>query len=127
MSLETNSLLFAVKRAALEAVNASKPFALSFGKVVSVNPLKITIDQKLTLTPAQLILTNAVRDFTVDISMNFSTGSALAAEGYGHTHKLSGTKSVRVMLGLKTGEQVILLRANGGQKYIVLDRVEAPA
>lgn len=39
-----------IKKAAIEAVQASKPSDLVFGKVVSVNPLKVSVDQKLTLT-----------------------------------------------------------------------------
>ena len=57
-----NGFLENVKRAALEAVNAAKPFAFVLGKVTSVSPLKVQVDQKLELTAAQLILTNAVRD-----------------------------------------------------------------
>lgn len=44
-----------------------------------------------------------------------------------HSHPYVGTKSFRVHLALKAGEQVILLRADGGQKFIILDRVEAPS
>lgn len=37
-----------------------------------------------------------------------------------------GRKSYRVHLALKAGEKVILLRCDGGQKFLVLDRWEAP-
>lgn len=43
-----------------------------------------------------------------------------------HKHKYVGKKKWTVHLALKVGEKVILLRCDGGQKYIVLDRVEAP-
>lgn len=35
-------------------------------------------------------------------------------------------KAFKVHLGLKAGEQVLLLRTDGGQKFIIIDRVEAP-
>ena len=63
MSLDMNGFLENVKRAAVEAVAASKPFGFILGKVTSVSPLKVQVDQKLELTASQLILTNAVRDF----------------------------------------------------------------
>lgn len=126
MSLNFENFLADVKRAALEAVVASKPFALTFGTVVSVSPLKITIDQKLTLNASQLVLTNAVRDFSVYMTVDHKTGTALSGTEYSHTHNYSGKKKFKVHLGLTVGERVILLRADGGQRYIVLDRVEAP-
>ena len=68
-----NGFLENVKRAALEAVNAAKPFAFVLGKVTSVSPLKVQVDQKLELTAAQLILTNAVRDYTVYMTVDHQT------------------------------------------------------
>lgn len=108
----------------------------------------------MTLTAAQLILTNAVRDYTVYMTIDHATGSALGSidlthqhsysgttsgnESYSgntgnagakdltHSHSYTGKKKYTVHLGLKTGEKVILLRCDGGQNYIVLDRVEVP-
>ena len=91
------------------------------------------------LSETQLILTNAVRDFTVEMTVDHVTesishghpvvdtytggGSATAVE---HSHPYKGRKSFRVHLGLKKDEKVTLLRCDGGQQYIVLDRWEAP-
>ena len=65
MSLDANELVRLVKRAAVEAVLAGNPMSVCFGTVTSASPLKIMVDQKKTLTAAQLILTNNVRDFSV--------------------------------------------------------------
>lgn len=43
-----------------------------------------------------------------------------------HSHDISGRKKLIFHLGLKTGESVIMLRLCGGQKFVVLDRAEAP-
>lgn len=127
MSHNLDSFLNDVKRAAVEAVTASKPFAFILGKVTSASPLKIQVDQKFELTAAQLILTNAVRDFSVDMTVDHATESVDSDDvPRGHNHKYKGRKKFYVHLGLKAGEQVLLLRTDGGQKFIVLDRVEAP-
>ena len=68
-----NGFLENVKRAAVEAVAAGKPFGFILGKVTSVSPLKVQVDQKLELTASQLILTNAVRDFTVYMTVDHQT------------------------------------------------------
>ena len=73
MSLDINELVRAVKQAAVEAVKADGPMAVSFGTVTSASPLKIQVDQKKTLTEAQLILTNNVRDFNVDMTVDHHT------------------------------------------------------
>lgn len=131
MSPDMTGFLGDVKRAAVEAVKAGKPFAFVLGKVTSAAPLKVQVDQKLELTEQQLILTNAVRDYTICMTVDHQTedtsggGSGNAAFA-SHKHAYKGTKAFRVHLALKVGEQVLLLRADGGQKFIILDRVEAP-
>ena len=43
------------------------------GVVETVNPLSIRLDQKETLTEEFLILTDLVRDYDVDITVNHTT------------------------------------------------------
>lgn len=112
-----------------------------FGTVTSTSPLEIQIDQKLTLTQDYLILTKAVLDHEVDIEVNHFTGQS-ALVGYGpwdtkhdhpdagigeinpnHRHQYSGRKKIKIFNGLQVGEKVILIRLQGGQKYVVLDRI----
>lgn len=82
-----------IKKAAVEAVDAMKPVAVTFGRVDGLSPLTVRVDQKLTLS-----------------------GDILAVAG--GTQKLGDWKP-----GLQAGDQVILLRMQGGQKYILLDKV----
>ena len=138
MSLDTNELVRLVKRAAVEAVQADAPMAICYGNVTSTAPLKIQVDQKKILGEAQLILTDNVRDFNVVLSTiegeGKSEGPHYTADESGgagdaafasHRHRYQGRKKWRVHNALKMGEKVILLRCDGGQKYVVLDRWEA--
>lgn len=129
MSPDMNKFMSDVKRASVEAVLAGKPFAFTLGTVISVAPLKVQVDQKLELASAQLILTNAVRDYTVHMTVDHVTESTSGGSGEAayadHKHEYKGKKAYRVHLALQVGEQVLLLRTDGGQKYIILDRVEA--
>ena len=139
-------LLQTMKRAAVEAVAASQPLALCYGKVTSVDPLKIMADQKLPLEAEQLELTNAVQDCYIDVEisaytendafMNGShthgitdtyTGGGSSDNGNldtTHKHAIKGRKRLKLCNGLQVGEKVLLLRWQGGQKYLVLDRLE---
>ena len=118
--LDVNDFLNAIKKAATDAVNTSQPCDFCFGKVVSTSPLKISIEQKLTLGIAQLVLTKNVTDYSVNITVDWD--SEKSGEDL-HTHKLQGVKKATIHNALKVGEEVILLKQKGGQKYLVLDRV----
>ncbi|WP_297239262.1 DUF2577 domain-containing protein [uncultured Flavonifractor sp.] len=139
MSLDLNALVRAVKKAAVEAVRAENPMGVCHGTVTGLSPLEITTDQKLILGEKHLILTNAVRDYTVEMTVDHVTevishGHSVTdtytgggtAQPVDHSHPYKGRKSFRVHLGLKMGEKVILVRCDGGQKFVVLDRWEAP-
>lgn len=98
-------LIKVIKRAALDAVSASKPVEVCFGEVKGTSPLKIFVEQKMTLGKGQLILTRNVTDYKTSIS-----GGNIQNQ-------------VTVHNGLVVGDEVILLRQQGGQKYIVVDRI----
>ena len=138
MSLDINELVRLVKRAAVDAVRADVPMAICCGSVIRVDPLNIQVDQKKILGPAQLLLTDNVRDFNVTLSTiegegktqgphytELESGGSNAAAFAAHQHQYQGPKKWRVHNALQVGENVILLRCDGGQKYVVLDRWEA--
>ena len=45
---DINELMQVLKKASVEAMEAAKPVQTCFGKVVSVSPLQIAIEQKMT-------------------------------------------------------------------------------
>ena len=133
-----------IKQIALSAVGAAKPMEVSFGTVTSVSPLEIQVEQNKFLSSEFLTLTSLVQDFTVDMTVDhktepeeehthkyFDSDTGLEAGGSAtrtsdpttHLHAYAGKKSFTVHLGLRQGESVILLRMQGGQRYVVLDRV----
>lgn len=121
------NLVEIIKQIAGEAVEASKPAAITYGEVVKTNPLEIRIEQKLTLSAEFFVLTKAVTDHYVDMTVNHTTENRGGGSGYAefasHNHDYTGRKKFLVHSGLKVGEEVILLRVQGGQQYIVLDRL----
>ena len=130
------NFLDSIKKISVEAMDASKPTALVFGKVIGVSPLKINVEQKMTLTAAQLVLTRNVTNHTISMTVNHATenhththeitdtysgGGSASSETHNHTY--TGKKQFLVHNGLVVGDEVVLVRMQGGQKYIVLDRV----
>lgn len=104
---DANLLVEALKKAAIKAVEARKPVNVYFGEVVGTSPLRINVEQKMTLGEKQLVLSRNVTDYKTSL-----TGAA-------------GKMEVTVHNGLAAGDGVILARQQEGQKFIILDRVGA--
>ena len=124
---DATELTSAIKKAASKAVKADKPVEVCFGKVTSASPLQILVDQKFTLGAAQLVLTRNVTDFTTNVTVSWNTENRSGVIGESsfasHNHAISGRKSTTVHNGLVVGDEVILIRQQGGQKYVVVDRI----
>lgn len=122
-----SDIVILMRKAALEAMNASKPMSVLYGKVISSSPLKINVEQKLTLTSAQLVLTRNVTDYEVEMTVDHLTedrsGGSGEASFASHNHEYKGKKKFKVHNGLVAGDEVIMLQVPGGQKFIVFDKL----
>ena len=147
------SLNESMKLIVANMLNSIQPTDIFYGTVTGVGPLQITINQKLVLPESFLILSNMVKDHYVDLTVSFQTeNDKFLVPTHTHpfedtqpngqpkpsvtqptidfdtTHKHEIKHKIKVLqhYALKKGEKVILLRMQGGQKYLVLDRVETP-
>lgn len=109
---------------------------LSYGKVISISPLKVQITNLLTLPQSVLIVPQHLTDYTVDITVDWNTesdthnhqatnqdGTQVSVLDDTHSHKVVGKKQVTIHNALKVGDKVALIRKTGGQSYFILDRV----
>lgn len=103
--LDENDILRVIKQAAYYANQAAYPVEILTGKVLSAAPIEIMVEQKLTLTKKQLIIVREVTDYTVM--------TEIKGESY----------QILVKKALQKGDEVILLKMQGGQKYVVIDKV----
>lgn len=113
------SLLDVIKTAGMDAVGASNPVTVMYGEVITVNPLSVKVDQRFTLPADFLIVPASMTRFEIDLK---------------HVHPYTDNGSVRstsealvekivILPGLNAGDKVLLLRLQGGQKFIILDKV----
>lgn len=135
-----------IKKAALDAMENSSPTSIMYGTVTSVKPLEVQVEQKLLLTSEFLVLTKNVIDYEVEVSINWNTEqqnfnsshthncSVVSNEDISvtienqnidlaHSHTITGKKKITIHNGLKQNDKVILLQQQGGQKFIVLDKI----
>ena len=62
-----------LKQLSNDTINNSEPFEYRKGKVETISPLTVRIDQKILLEEDELILTHLVKDYEVDISVSHET------------------------------------------------------
>lgn len=108
------SMIDIVKRAGIDAIGAGKPVNITFGEILNVEDLKIKIDQKLILSKEFFVIPESLTRYEVDLkhSHNWTSGSTS-----------NSLDKIVIREGLKQGDAVILLRMQGGQQYLVLDKV----
>ena len=108
-------MLNAIRQAALTAVEAAAPVAVMLGTVTKTDPLEVNVDQRFTLDADFLIVPESLTRLEIDMR---------------HVHTAPGgttddalTEPVVIRPGLQAGDRVVLLRVQGGQKYLILDKV----
>jgi len=130
-----------LRRLCKDTIEAHKPCNVLFGTVTQESPLEITIDAKHVLTEDFIVLTRNVTDHEIEMTVDHWTedetqhvhgpGSYSNAGGQvggvssptSHRHAYKGRKVFLVHKKLLEGEKVVLIREQGGQRYVVMDRV----
>lgn len=124
-----NALVRTIKECSIEANNASKPVIVVFGTVTSESPLKVKLDMNgsLEIDQDHLVLTRTVTDYNTDMTVDHlvenRAGGTKCASFQSHNHKYTGRKQFLVHHKLLAGDKVVMLRVQGGQRYVILDRV----
>lgn len=129
--LDANDLVKVIRQAAVEAVRAEKPMEITHGKVLSVEPLLVEVDQKIKLGEKQLELGETLQEYEAEVELEIEEmeldlmleldGKSIPAAASG-TGKVKG--KVKTRRSLEAGMDVILLRMQGGQKYTMHDKVK---
>lgn len=131
-------MIDAIKQVALGAIEAGNPMAVLFGTVAKVNPLEVNVDQRFTLTEDFLVIPESLKyiracdeKFEVSMKGNFLTGPVVEEENeeqwtgstrmYGR--EITATRKKMPLAPFEVGDKLILLRVQGGQQFVVLDRV----
>ena len=113
-------MLKTIKEVVKQTIEAEKLADFTVGKVLSVSPLKIEITNKLVLGVNQLVIAEKLTDRFIYLTEVEDDFNDIKDED-----KYRTRKKYALYDGLKVGDNVILIRKAGGQKYFVTDRVGA--
>jgi hypothetical protein len=94
-----------VKQASIGAVQATNPVAVTYGTVSQIEPLEVSVDQRFTLPEVFLVVPEHMTEYKVTVNTEL------------------GPQEIVIRRGLEVGDKVILLRAQGGQQYVIVGRV----
>jgi len=108
-------MLDAIRKAAMTAVEASNPVAVVFGTVTSADPLEVNVDQRFTLDADFLVVPESLTRLELDLKHHHTYGDGTTGDAL--------TEPVVIRPGLQAGDRVVLLRLQGGQRYLILDKV----
>ena len=99
-------IIDAVKKAVINTIESMKLADVMYGTVENAAPLIINIYQKLSLKQSQIIVPKHLTDYQIVLNINGVDQSCI------------------IKNALKYNDNVALLRAQGGQKFIVLGVLE---
>ena len=99
-----------IKKAALQAVEAQNPADLRFGTVTNIEPLEVTVTNQFVLPAKLLDVPEHLTDYTIQMGIGSMNGS-------------EDRQLITIYAGLRLNDRVALLRAKGGQKYLILGRL----
>lgn len=119
-------ILNIIKQAGSGAVEAGNPVNVLFGSLTSVNPLEVNVDQRFTLSEDFLIIPESLTPFSIELNHLHLYQDANAGGEVTRSTEAALTKPIVIRRGLETGDKVLLVRMQGGQQFIVLDRVVQP-
>jgi len=152
MSGISENLSELIKSIAVKAIASQKPTSVLYGTVISIKPLQIKISDTLILTEEFIVVPKSFTDYSVNIEINCSTETAQTNTSHtheinysdnlsdtevvnkntssesgsfdnSHNHNIKGTKTITFYNALKLKDKVILLQVQGGQEFVIMDKV----
>lgn len=124
-------MIDALHQVVQESYKALSPADMAMGTVVKTSPLEIRVNSAMApLRAPVLVLTAAVVEKKLPVlahshaTEDGATGSALDGIACMENGKPlpAGNGYIILNRGLQAGDKVVLLKVQGGQKYIVLSR-----
>lgn len=111
-----------IKKAVQQGIDGAALPGLMEGEVVSSSPLKIRIkrNSKLVIPRELLVVPENLTNRTIKASISASYVST-SSENFSNFN--ANNASITINNALKTGDKVMLISFEGGQKYYILDRI----
>ena len=114
-----SELLDIIKKAGIQGVGAGNPVNVLAGEVKSVNPITVLVDQRFILDADFLVVPESLTKYEIDLK-HFH---AYPADTISEKTATALNNKIVIRPGLAAGNKVLLIRVQGGQKYVIFDKV----
>lgn len=123
------SVLYEAMKRVVDEFDANKDSTNAyFGTVKTIQPLTIELDNKLTLEESYFVVAQHLTDYKIECEIQTKDiqNFFVEHEGKQQVEVQGGIQKGEIILknALKVADRLILLRMEGGQQFIVLDRME---
>ena len=118
---DTNDLVRAMQQMSVGASEASYPADVMSGTILSAKPLKVQVEQRFTISGDMLVVPEHLTDYEIKVTVEKSNTKE-AGEPQ-HQHEYGGELVIKVHGALKKGDRVQMIRQQGGQKFVIIDKV----
>lgn len=131
-----------IKKASLGAVGAGNPVNILFGEVLNIdtttletvkdeikyfntymNKMEIKVDQKIILDKDFFIIPESLTRYEVDLKHKHKYEDSTCTSNSTKETQEKLLDKITIREGLNQGDKVLLLRVQGGQQYVILDKV----
>lgn len=103
-----------IKKASVNAMNASNPLNVEFGTVINAENLTIRLNQKRVLPKEFFIIPEQLTRYVININHNHTYSNGSTSESLGE---------IVIREGLKKDDVVALLKIEKGARFLILDKV----
>lgn len=118
---DANDLVRAMQQMSVGASQASYPADVMSGTILSVKPLKVQVEQRFEVSGDMVIVPERLTDHEIKVTVEKSNTKE-AGEPQ-HQHEYGGELVIKVHGALKKGDRVQMIRQQGGQKFLIIDKV----
>lgn len=95
------SLNDTVKKIVKQSLDAQQLASAMYGKVISLQPLEVLVDQRFSIPLEFLIVPEHLTEYEI----------------------MLGDQTLKIRRGLEVGDKLILIRSDGGLQYVIAGRL----
>lgn len=115
-----------IKQIAVDAIETKKPLDVVIGNIISVEPLKINLNQFVDIDENMVIVPNEYKEHEEKIIIQEQKINLLDENEEEKEYTIKEQEiTIKIQSKLKVGMSVYLLRFNKGQKFYMLPLVKS--
>lgn len=135
-------MLDIIKKASIGAVGAGNPVNILYGEILNIktsiletikgevkyinthiDKIEIKVDQKLILDKDFFIISESLTRYEILLKHKHEYEDSTCTSNSTKETQEKLLDKITIREGLKQGDKVLLLRVQGGQQYVIVDRV----